>query len=385
MARSITPGQIKANNRQLIYNYIYRSGKVSQQDISYALRLSRPTVASNLAELESDGMIYRNGQQDSELIGRKAVAYSIVPDFRAAIGVEVRRKKVLILAVDLYGSVINSVTLDIPYKNEDSYFKEVSERIKDLISVHGFRKEQLLGIGFAMQGLVSSDGKKVVYGAILDNQGLTIDVFSRHLPYPCTFIHDPESAALTELWHSPDLSNAIYVSLSHHLGGAMITNGLVRAGKHGHNATFEHIKIKPDGKQCYCGSRGCLETLCSMQALLGDSTPPEPFFEAVHQGRPEETKKWQEYLDNLALMFNMLRLVRDVDIILGGHLAPYLTEDDLRYLYSKMRDSSPFDDKDDYLVISKMPKFNIPVGAALIYIRAFLENIDAEGELVIKM
>ena len=103
MTKSITPKQIKANNRQQIYNYIYESGKVSQQDIAYALRLSRPTVAANLAALETDGMIFKNGQQDSELIGRKAVGYSIVHGYRVAIGVEVRRRKVILIAVNLYG------------------------------------------------------------------------------------------------------------------------------------------------------------------------------------------------------------------------------------------------------------------------------------------
>ena len=78
--KAITPKQIKNTNRQLIYNLIYRQEKISQQEISYTLRLSRPTVTANLNELEETGLIYKNGQIDSDLIGRKAAAYSIVPD-----------------------------------------------------------------------------------------------------------------------------------------------------------------------------------------------------------------------------------------------------------------------------------------------------------------
>ena len=65
MSTRITPGQIKKNNRQQIYNYIYSRGKVSQQDISYALHLSRPTVTANLTALEEDGLISR--QQFNEI------------------------------------------------------------------------------------------------------------------------------------------------------------------------------------------------------------------------------------------------------------------------------------------------------------------------------
>ena len=57
MKKSITPNQIRENNRYLIYQYIYRKEKVSQQDIAYDLHLSRPTVTTNLSSLEEDGLI----------------------------------------------------------------------------------------------------------------------------------------------------------------------------------------------------------------------------------------------------------------------------------------------------------------------------------------
>ena len=59
MRKSITPNQIKETNRTLIYQYIYKKKKVSQQDISYDLHLSRPTVTTNLSSLEEDGPFVR--------------------------------------------------------------------------------------------------------------------------------------------------------------------------------------------------------------------------------------------------------------------------------------------------------------------------------------
>ena len=94
MKKSITPNQIKENNRNLIYQYIYRNPRVSQQDISYELHLSRPTVTTNLSSLEEDGLITKNGQIDTEYVGRKAAAYTIVSDYRVGIGVEILKKEV---------------------------------------------------------------------------------------------------------------------------------------------------------------------------------------------------------------------------------------------------------------------------------------------------
>ena len=248
MAGSITPKQIKKTNRQLIYDYIYKNRKVSQQDITYALHLSRPTVASNL-------------------------------------------------------------------------------------------------------------------------------------PYPCCFIHDPDAAAQSELWSAPELSDAIYLSLSQHLGGSMIINRNIVTGKHGHTATFEHIQVRPRGELCYCGKRGCWETLCSMHALLGNEDPTA-FFEKVRSGAAEQVRRWHTYLKDLSGLVGMLSLVNDVDFILGGHLAKYFTQEDIRFMYDELRRNCPFADRDDYILISKMPTHNINIGAALPYIYAFLENIGPRGERV---
>ena len=87
MKKTITPSQIKQNNRSLIYHFIYKNKKVSQQDISFALRLSLPTITTNLAALERDGLIRKNGLISTEYVGRKACAYSIVPDYRISFGV----------------------------------------------------------------------------------------------------------------------------------------------------------------------------------------------------------------------------------------------------------------------------------------------------------
>ena len=376
---TITPGQIKKTNRQQIYDHIYRNKKVSQQDIIYELRLSRPTVAANLAELEEDGLIYKNGQLESDQIGRKAAAYSIVPDYRVAIGVEIMKDLAKIIAIDLYGSKIDRVVVKLPYKNQDSYYKKIADSVLSFIASNRIPDEKILGVGFAMQGLTSADRTAIVYGVILNCTGLKIDVFSRHLPYPCSFIHDPDGAALSELWNSPELTDALYLSLSKHLGGSMIVKRDIVTGKHGHTATFEHMQVRPRGKLCYCGKRGCFDTICSMEALLG-SEDPDAFFADVRSGVSEKVRRWHNYLRDLAALIGMLHLVHDVEFILGGHLAPYFTEADIRYIYNEIRSGCPFEESDDYILISKSPSHNITIGAALPYIQHFLDDIGPAAD-----
>ncbi|MBQ6388529.1 MAG: ROK family transcriptional regulator [Mogibacterium sp.] len=375
MARTITPDAIRKNNRKMIYDYIYSHSKVSQNDIVSALRLSRPTVTANISELEEDGMICRDGQQDSDQIGRKAIVYSVVPDYRIAIGVELTGRHVKIINVDLYGRKIDRVVHKVKYENNDTYYSKVCDLIMDFTGSRGITPDQVIGMGIAMQGLVSPDGNTVIYGEIMKCTGVTIDVFQKRLPYKCTFIHDPEGAALSELWVSPELSSAIYLSISEHLGGALILDRNVVRGKSGHSATFEHIQYDPHGEKCYCGKTGCFETVLSMHALLGDEDADEFFAKARTHGTPE-SKKWHSFLQILGSLIGAVHLVNDVDFILGGHLAPYFTKEDIRVLYDVVRVDCPFEEPDDYILISKMPSHNINIGAALPYIKNFLDNAD---------
>ncbi len=376
MEKSITPNQIKQNNRSLIYHFIYKNKKVSQQDISYGLRLSRPTVTANLSALESDGLIKKNGLIDTEYVGRKAAAYSILPHYRIGIGVEILKEEVNMIAVDLYGEEISRMAYEIAFERSESYFQAVCSHILHFKKTLKMDDRQILGIGFAMEGLVTPDRRAILYGEILSCTGLSIKEFSKHLPYPCSFIHDAESAAVSELWASPELTDAFYLSLSRHLGAAMISKGTILAGKHGHNSTVEHIQMQPDGAPCYCGRRGCMETLLSLTALLEENENIEDFFAKARSKEPPFLERWNRFLTDLARAVNLLHLVYDTDFILGGYLAHYLCEEDIAFLHEKIQQMTPFAEAQDFILISKIPRHNIPIGAALLYIQEFLNRPD---------
>ena len=224
-----------------------------------------------------------------------------------------------------------------------------------------------------MQGLISPDSRTVLYGKILDCTGLSVTAFTRYLPYPCSFIHDADSAATAELWVSPDFKDAFYLSLSNHLGASLITDRKLISGDHGHSSTIEHIQLEPDGKLCYCGKHGCLETLCSIHALLDEDETPDIFFANVRSHEKAFTDRWYAYLGHLARAINLLHLIYDKTFILGGCIAPYLLESDLAFLYEEIKKLTPFPEPSDFLQISKMPTHNITIGAALPYIQDFLD------------
>ncbi len=375
MDNRITQEEIRKTNRQLIYRYIYDNPRSSSPGICSALGLSRPTVATNLSALEQEGLIVRAGLQENVQVGRRPVLYSIRPDYRISIGVEVLETRVIIAAVDLYGQRTGLSTSSISYKNKDACYREICSHILSFIDKHHIPHDHVLGIAITMQGLASPDGRTLVYGEIMKNTGTGIEVFERYLPFPCSFIHDPAAAALSQLQSSPDMADSIYLSLSTHLGGAIIADRHIAVGKHGHHATFEHIQAFPNGKPCYCGQKGCWDTVCSMPALT-DGEEPEEFFRKMREGDEKRCESWNTFLTHLARLIKDLHLVNDLDIMLGGHLAPYFTEEDISFLYREVRRRCPFEEEDDFIALSSLPAYQISIGAALKYIHAFLENLE---------
>ena len=376
---TITQGDIHSTNRKNIYNYIYHGRIVKQKDIPHSLRISRPTVTAHLSAMENEGLIVRNTAENTDSqnlsAGRRPITWSLNSRYKIALGVEIMKDVVKIIAIDLYGFPLKWEKFTAEYENSPKYYGYISVKVEEFIASLEIDAPcaKILGIGFALQGLVSEDGSTVIYGEILKCTGLKIDVFAERLNYPCCFVHEPDGAALSELWLSPDLEDAVYLSMSEHLGGAFIFGRGVKNGMHRHSATFEHITACPGGELCYCGKNGCFETVCSKTALLKGDKPDE-FFARVREGEPEASKRWRVFLEYLGRLIANLHLLYDTKYILGGHLAPYFTDDDIKFLYERVRERTPFEEDDDYILPSKMPSHNITVGAALPYIMRFLEH-----------
>ena len=176
----------------------------------------------------------------------------------------------------------------------------------------------------------------------MNNAGMKLDDFSRYLPYPCYLEHDSKSAAFLELWNHPELDSAVIILLNRNLGGGIITNHHIHQGISMHSGTLEHMCINPDGPLCYCGSRGCLETYCSANALeQAAGMPAKEFFPLLREKKsPQIIQIWKDFLNHLAFAMKNLNLVIDAPIILSGY-----------YLFLPLR----FTDQFPFLAVSPTP------------------------------
>ena len=374
--KGLTTIALKKINRSKIYQYIYRSKLTSKLQIVQDLQMGLSTVSQNLNLLENEGLIEKNGYFDSTG-GRKANAIQIVSDFRISIGVGILKNMFHITAIDLYGNTVYTDTIPLTYSNTAAYYQQITDKVKDFIEKNQYPEDKILGVSIATQGITSPDNTTVIYGNIMNNTGMRLKDFSRHLPYPCHLEHDSKSAAFLELWNHPELDSAVVLLLNRNLGGAIITNHQIHQGRSMHSGTIEHICVNPDGPLCYCGNRGCLETYCSANSLeqAGGMTIKE-FFPLLREKKsPQLIQIWEDYLNHLAFAMKNLNLVIDAPIIISGYLAPYFTEEDTDYLLEQINSMTPFELEEEQLLVETHGQYTPAIGAALFYVEEFIHSV----------
>jgi N-acetylglucosamine repressor len=372
--KGITALDVKKINRNKVYNFIYKEISTSKLQIVQKLQMGISTVSQNIKALENDGLVEKNGCFDSTG-GRRADIIQIVRTARVSIGVGILKKSVFIVAVDLYGAVINSITINLPYETSKNYYKTLGDKIDEFIQENKINPDSILGVSIATQGIISSDGQSVTYGVIMNNFEMKLSSFSEFIPYPCRLEHDCKAAAYLELWNNKEIDNAAVLLLNYNLGGSFIINRQVFQGNHMHGGAIEHLGINKDGPLCYCGNRGCLETYCSANTIESASGMDiQTFFDNLRKGVNNCVRIWTDYLNKLSFVVRNLSVIVDGYVIISGYLAPFFTEDDISYILRE-GNSPPFPIERNQILVGSYGQYTPAVGAALYYLEEFLKSV----------
>lgn len=100
---------------------------------------------------------------------------------------------------------------------------------------------------------------------------------------PVAITNDANAAALGEMYFgaAQGMKDFIVITLGTGLGSGIVSNGKLIYGADGFAGEIGHTIVEPNGRQCGCGNRGCLEAYCSatglcrtVQELICNSTEP---------------------------------------------------------------------------------------------------------------
>lgn len=376
-AEKIGANEIKTKNRQIIYNYIREHGSASKQDIVVDMQLSLPTITTNLEFLKKQGLIDASGKIKNTG-GRNATAYTYVKNARMAIGVDITANHITAVAVDLSGDIVSMERKRINFDLEDdAYLRKIGEVAECVKKDADISDENLLGVGISVQSLISDDGEYITYGMALNFTKKKREEIALYIPWRNRLIHDSYAAGYRETWTDRDYQNAFYISLSNSVGGSVIIDDAIYEGNTHKGGEIGHMAVVPEGGElCYCGRRGCFDTVCRAGKLTACTDGNlEEFFRILEEGDETAKRLWDTYLNHLAMAIHNVRMLFDGRVILGGYVGAHVGKY-LKDICRRVDEKNPFGDRaEDYLVECRYKVEAAAAGAALFYIDEFLDNI----------
>ncbi len=188
--------------------------------------------------------------------------------------------------------------------------------------------------GVAVPGIVDEASGTAVYAANLGWRDVPLRaLLSERLGgIPVALGHDVRTGGLAEgrIGAGRDAGRFLFVPLGTGIAGAIGIGGRIEAGAHGSAGEIGHIVVRPGGRACGCGQRGCLETLASAAAVgrdwaaaCGDpGAGAADAAKAVASGDERALAVWRDAVDALADgLVTGLTLLDPEMLIIGGGLA----------------------------------------------------------------
>ena len=98
---------------------------------------------------------------------------------------------------------------------------------------------------------------------------------AERLGVPVTLVNDARALTLAELrlGAGRGASDLVCVALGTGVGGGVVVGGRLHLGL-GHAGEIGHTTVDPDGPQCGCGNRGCLDRMAGADAIAAAARQP---------------------------------------------------------------------------------------------------------------
>ena len=266
------------------------------------------------------------------------------------LGVDIGGTKTEAVAVDGTGGIVHRLRLVTGF-GDSAVAETAISAITGIADLCGIAPSEFASIGIGIPGVVDSRSGLVSHAVNLGLAGLDLaGAISDRLGVDVRIDNDVTAAAYgTWQFLRPGASMG-YLNLGTGLAAGLVIDGKPWRGARGGAGEIGHIPVDPNGLQCGCGQRGCLETIASgsgiARAWPSDAPyPARELFDAADAGDQRAIEIRAGLSVGVASAVRILILTADVEtIVIGGglsHLGDQLLSD-IRGVLSTWAADSPF-------------------------------------------
>lgn len=246
------------------------------------------------------------------------------------LGIDIGGTKTAIALADSSGEIVRK---ELFSTEPEAGAQKLVERIRiiyeQLCEKQNIKKEQVAFAGVACPGPLDVKKGKIIHIATMGFRDVPIKAMLQDaLKLPVFLENDANCAALAEsiIGVGKGLDPLVYVTISTGVGSGIIADGKILSGACSSAGELGHLTIEPDGRECVCGKKGCLELYCSGTAIANDGTAvrgiqttTKEVFELARRGDSQMQKIVDNAADKLGLALSSIYHLIDPEIlVLGG-------------------------------------------------------------------
>lgn len=237
-------------------------GPTSRAEIARATGLTRATVSTLVTDLLADGLVREIGPAETESAGKPPTLLVINDAGREIVALDLSHHPFQAAVMDLTGDIRYRTTA--PAAIGAAALSAVERLVADCLA---HVTSPLLGIGVGTPGMIDSDGT-IRDAAHLEWHDVPLRrILSDSFELPVTVGNDAHVSALAQLRSAPE-ETLLLVAVGEGIGAGLVLNGVLHTGDHLSSGEIGHVVVEPEGDDCRCGLRGCLETVAAVPAVL---------------------------------------------------------------------------------------------------------------------
>jgi predicted NBD/HSP70 family sugar kinase len=271
--------KVGSYNQNVVLDAIRSSGATSRVELAERTGLTPQTISVIVRRLLTDGLVREDGAQPSAGSsggGKPRTTLRVEPTAGYAVGLHFDPGAIAAVLVDLAGTVLAEARRPVhPSVRPEEAVALMGRAVRKVVREARVPQRRMLGIGLACPGPIDQELGLVLYppqlagwdrvplGAMLEES-----TGSR-----VTMDNDATAAAIGERWSgvAKNIGNFIYIYMGTGIGGGLFLSNQVYRGPFRNAAEIGHITAAPDGPECYCGNRGCLEAVGCPAAMVAEA------------------------------------------------------------------------------------------------------------------
>lgn len=251
-------------NRLKVLNFIRNNPDVVRPVIAEKTGLSLATITNTTSYLIDLKLIVECGTEQVGRVGRKSTLLRFNSDAYSLICIILGKENIDVVHTNLEGRVISQIHSKMS-DSPDKVIKAVMKSVNEIIASAG--KENILGISIGISGLVL-DGSRFILSSSLKWKGF--DIRKTLMEETGLPVFAENISHLKAVWYfcckkAADQRNMIFVDLENGIGATQFYKGSISRAVLGE---IGHTTVDKDGEKCFCGNKGCLEAMCSVERTL---------------------------------------------------------------------------------------------------------------------